>query len=322
MQRRKCFKKNKRNQKLPLIEDMITLIQRFYAMKHYTEGFFELQSDESLGIMVMPSIPGLHIISYSSYPEIKGSPVIHEISKINDHDHAPDPLVLIKVHGDTIKDIEIIPATADAYSTQDPQENIFNFPDTYKSHYEYDNPFEINGVRSPISHAEIRVLTHFSRRGEHALSYSVNTELKLVRHEYYSNIYLVQLRPTPVIENFSPLPPLQDSQILLSETPFVYGAFSYCAPVLMTEDKNVARAGISINKSVIVLDSDRQKGHRLFWGNQGDNCLALINPKQGRTLSHGYAIVPPFGKYRKKFHAIGAPRLKDLYQENLVCTTH
>ena len=140
----------------------------------------------------------------------------------------------------------------------------------------------------------------------------MNTELKLNRNNYLSDINLLQLRPVPVIENFSKLAPLNKTHQILAKTPFVYGRFNYTAPILLTEDKNIARYGISIPEPVIVWDTSHQKGHRLFWGNKGDNCLALFNPEEGRTLSHDLSILPEFGKFRENFHAIGVPQLDSM----------
>jgi hypothetical protein len=320
LQRKKSFKKSKRGEKLPLVYDTMELIKYFYAMKYHTDGYFELNSEESLGMVFMPSIPGLHVISYSSYPEIPNSPVIHEVSKIERYSNHSDPksLALIRVHGNTIRDIEVIPATSNAYLKNDLEEKLDGFSvDFTRTRYEFENPFEINDTRSPLSLDEIRKLTRIARTLEGTLEYSVNTELKLVRNDYYSDVYLLQLRPVPTIKDFSPLQPFSDSQHVLAETPFVYGSFRYEAPIILTEDKNIARAGISIPKPVIVWDSESHKGHRLFWGNDGDNCLALINLKEGRTLSHEISIFPSFGKCRDKFHMIGVPQLYGYLQNKL-----
>ena len=168
-------------------------------------------------------IPGLHIISYSSFPEIPNSPTVHEVSKIAkfSENTDPRPLVLIKVHGNTIKDIEVIPATSDAYMKQDQNERLDKWLTGYKkSKYEIENPFEINEIRSPLSPEEVGRLTRISRNLEKFLGYSINTESKLVREGYNSNIYLLQLRPVPVLENFSPMVPLDKSQHVLAHTPF------------------------------------------------------------------------------------------------------
>jgi len=266
----------------------------------------------------MRSVPGIHVISYSSYPEIPNSPTVHEISKVNrfSEDADPKPLALIKVHGDTVGDIEVIPANSDAYLEQKSDEKLGGFlVSPEKSQYESENPFEINGVRSPLSPSEIGMLTRTSRNLEEVLGYSVNTESKLPREDYDFETHLLQLRPVPIIEDFSPLAEPDRSQKVIAETPFVYGVFNYTAPVILTEDKNIARGGISIPKPVIVWDSERHKGHRLFWGNQGDNCLALINPEEGRTLSHEMNIFPRFGESRDRFHAIGAPQLSSLFEK-------
>jgi len=321
LQRRESFKKSKRGEKLPLVYDTIELIKWFYAMKHHTNDHFELRPEDSLGMVIMPSVPGLHIISYSSYPEIPNSPVIHEVSMIEKYydDSDPNPLALIKVHGNTVGDIEVIPATSDAYLKQDLEEELDRgLIGSTKTRYELNNPFEINGLRSPLSVDEIRRLTGVARTLEEKLGYSVNTELKLVREDdVLSKVYLLQLRPVPTIDDFSPLLPIDKSQHVLAETPFVYGAFRYEAPILLTEDKNIARSGISIPKPVIVWDSKSHKGYRLFWGNKGDNCLALINPEEGRTLSHDVNIFPSFGKDRAKFHMIGVPGLDSQLYEKL-----
>ncbi|MEK6948520.1 MAG: hypothetical protein AABX19_04750 [Nanoarchaeota archaeon] len=317
LQRKEVFNKSKRRGKLPLAADIVELIKWFYTMKHHTNGSFELSDEDSLGMILMESIPGLHVISYSSYPEIPGSPVVHEVSKVSHYeDSAPNPLVFIKVHGNNINDIEVIPATSNAYFILDPKEELHMHSATTKSYHEFENPFDINGVRSPISFEDIRKLSRNARTLENVLGYSANTETILFNNggSYYTH-YLVQLRPVPVVENFSQLKDPDPSLHVLAETPFVYGAFNYRAPVLFTEDKNVAAytPGISIEKPVIVYGSESRKGHRLFFDNKGDNCVAMINPEQGRTLSHEHSIFPMFGADRNKFHAIGVPQLSDLF---------
>ena len=310
------FKRNTRD--MPrIVSGLIDQIKWFYAMKEHWPYDMELEG-ENLAMMVMASHEHqLHITSYSSYPETNNSTVIHEIGK-STIDESPDPLCLIKVHGDKIKDVEIIPATYEAYEKFDSNTSLDKYRDFHSLH-ERINPYSINGVRSPINIDQINKLTKILQRLEDTLGYSVNTEILMNKesseYDYYS-LGIVQIRPTPILENFKPLEDLSENYTLLFKTPFVKGIFEYEAPVLLTLDKNISRwNNNTVREPSIIYDTEDNKGHRMFYSDESGNCLAMINPQKGWTLSHGYSVYPVFGEDRERFHLIGIPEMTNLWQK-------
>ena len=310
---------------------------------------FDIPKDTKLGIAVMESIKGHSFTVYSSYPPEIGGPCAIEICRQGRASDCPMQLFLVSnIIEEFIADAYLI----DSYTTHLP-----NFLDTFgdpefQKHedqklpnsieylkrlnwaiskledcidrLEEDLPHVINTkikeskilsstTRSVVSEDTLWELTDYAKDLEKKLGYPVNLEGVFSE----DGTYFTQLRPVPLIENYTPLPELEDS-VIIAETPFVYGVFKERGKILVHHQKP-SKSDTTIfrfNEDLIIVSDENFKGwrHGLYPETQ---YLALLNPTEATALTHGISIIPPNDKSRKDFKFIGIPGIMKWLEDRM-----
>lgn len=269
-------------------DNLLELMLSFYARKFHASGRFEIDENESLGMVLMPTVTSQDfkdraVIVYSAYPEDRQSPALIEVwEKRSYHMGGAVPLQLMKIHD--MNNIQVIPSDIEP-SDRIPAEHF------------------IDGQPSVVDEHETEALYRMAKLFERDLDYPVNIEAILVD----GMVVPVQLRPVPHLSekrDVKQLGPVPENAYVVAETPFVIGSFRKTARLVMPHYKN-GYEGHQFKEPVIVWHTERQKGYRFY--DSDKQCIAMLNPEQGAALTHDSSLVPTFGEERDKFAFMGLP---------------
>jgi len=319
LQRVNSFFKGEKDKHIPLRYHLISLIKRFYWMKHHAKDQYKLHENEKLGIVVTPSVTKYmmrNLIVFSSYPEDEDSGVVIEVQ---DKERSYlGALQLLCVKGN---DIEIQEAQSYNYMEQNDEdlckENLHR-KRTETERYCEKFIYDVQGQRSLLSEKDIKQIARFAKFCEEKIGYPVNLELVYTKSEgNLRRIYPVQIRPAPVLNpkrKVKILEPLPEDKYLIAETPFVIGSYRKTGPLVLAENKN-GHFHYQFNEDVIMWETEGDKGHRFYFADK--HCIGILNPDKASALTHDVSIVPPFGKDRDEFVFMGVPGLEDKLLECL-----
>ncbi len=328
------------------------LWRRFYSMKTEYKEHFQLPDDEALAVILMRSYGSdrrdnlKHATVYSHYPEARE---LGAVIELNGHDSTFDytPLQLLFVKDDSVtvhhavkNDFRrypidsfevfrqrVISSYGEKWVKRRPRimerlyQEIQGGDITFMSCFQRESfqtyqkyPYMIGKEHLSIPERRIRDLVSFSQRLEDVLGYEVNLEAMVGERD----IILVQCRPVPKLVEDRPvqeLGPLREGMHLVAESPFVFGSFRHEGKLVYPERKGPYPQH-KFSKPVIVWnDNDYCKGIR-YWDHD-PLALALLNPIEGTALTHGYNLIPPFGKLRDRFHFIGLPGFSERFLSHM-----
>lgn len=329
-----------------------SLWKNFFDMKTTYKDNFQLPEDEALALILMKSYGGYenpslkHATIYSHYPE---APELGTVIELNEHngvfDYQPLQLLFVKdnvvtVHHAMKNDFRRYPVPTfetfqkrvakfygEKWVKRRPRimERLYQErkegSSAYMSHGERESfetyqkyPYIIEKEHLSIPQERIRNLVDLSQRLEDALGYEVNLEAMVGERD----IYLVQLRPVPRLQEkreVKQLEPLQEGMHCIVQTPFVFGSFRAEGKLVYPESKG-PYPHHRFHEPVIVWNDNVWCKGILYW-DEDPLALALLNPIEGTALTHGYNLIPPFGKRRDRFCFIGLPGFAERFLSHM-----
>lgn len=297
------------SEKIQHKRDLVSSISALFQSFTYYQEISYISENESLGVVIMPSL----------YNSERYKLINVQVDTFNDGEN--DVYRIESSQEGSFEDRINLSQLIDYMSNENI--SIYQLSKEYyeldsKDSFNFNNPYEVNGMRSSISNKEIRNIVRLATLCKKTLGFEVNLEFGILqdrRSSYGGYIFPLQLRPSPNQAVFKKIE-LDTNYIMLGKTPCVFNEFDMELPLLFREGyKYSDDFG---DKDYFSLHRDGRQYNRL----RGDEkkfsqIKGVIGIDSGFALNHDMELLPHTFYGRNEFRYLGIPHMGDQIQNFL-----